>query len=100
MTIGKRIAESVEKAEAGDAEAALVTACIAVDATAKREHAAEKQNNRRYKAFLRDYAWLIGFVGLRGLVARRIRVPSLHPDLRPEADGTVALEDVLRHLIH
>lgn len=95
MSISKRVSECLEIFERGDAEAALVSACIAIDATAKRERPSEKKNNVRYRAFLSDYAWLIGLVGLRGIVARKIKLRAQHPDLKPDAGGFVAIEDVL-----
>jgi hypothetical protein len=95
MSIANTVQATIEFYESGNVESALIMACIAVDATAKKEYPTERNNNVRYKGFMREYAWLIGHIGLRGVVARHIKLKALPPNLKPDSNGSVSLEDVL-----
>jgi len=99
MSIAERVKESVFAFRDGRFESALLSACIAAGATSRREHPSEKRDSVRYKAFVHDYRWLIGYVGLRGVVANRMKLASLHPDLKPAEDGSVGFEDVLYSVV-
>ena len=99
MSIGKRVTEAIEKYQARDFEGALIPACIAIDATAKKEFPKVKTVGARYKSFLRNYMWMIGLVGLRGIVARNIRLKYIPPNLKPGPDGCVPIEDILYEII-
>ena len=63
MSISKRIAESVDKMVAGDAESALIPVSIAVDATASKVYP-NKNNNQAYKDWIHDNLSLITKVGI------------------------------------
>jgi hypothetical protein len=97
VTIGKRVLEALQKAEGGDFEASLIPLCIAIDATAKKEHP-NFVVGKRYKEFLRNNAWIIGYVSFR-IVAKEVRLGLAHPKLRPGPDGLVLFEDILYHVV-
>ncbi len=48
---------------------------------------------------MQEYLWLITYVGFPGLMASTVRVPFTHPDVKPDAAGTVGIEDILYHVI-
>jgi hypothetical protein len=102
MSIGKRVAECMEKAIAGDPEASLLPICSALEATAKREYPTERQSGPRFKKFLKESLPIIGFFGLSGLVTPQLRVGVSHLNhdtLKMDADGRATLEDVLYHVV-
>lgn len=78
---------------------ALTPACIALDVTAQRYAGAKRSSRGSYKKFIHDYLWLITYVGFPGLMATTVRVPFTHPDVKPDAAGTVGVEDIIYHVI-
>lgn len=65
MTIGKRVAEALDKYHASDAEAALLPTCVAVDATANKLYG--KSGRSSYKEFIKENMLLISKAGINGL---------------------------------
>lgn len=59
MRLSKRVLYAIDDAEAGKMDSALMHACIAVDATAKRLYPEEKGGRARYVRCIRKYYWLI-----------------------------------------
>lgn len=98
MSIGKRAGETLASLASGDAEAALLTACVLVGATSRLEYPHESRDSVRYKSFISSQIWIIGLVAFQ-IVAKGYKVRCLHPDLKPLADGTVLLEDVLYKVV-
>jgi hypothetical protein len=78
---------------------ALTPACIALDITAQRHAGVRRSSRSTFKKFIQDYLWLITYVGFPGLMATTVRVPFSHPDLKPDAAGTVGAEDIIYHVI-
>jgi hypothetical protein len=99
MSIAKRIEETLQKIGSGDPEGALVPVCTAVDASAKREYPSLRKNSERYKTFLCDNLWIIGLVGLNGLISKKISLPAHHPDIKPDESGMCNIEDIFYHVI-
>ena len=99
MTIAKLIAEAITKLEAGDPEGALIQVCIAVDATAKREHPSVTKNHVRYKRFLHDNLALIGGVAIDVWAKEEFRLRYQHKDVKTDANGCCTLEDLLYHVV-
>ena len=98
MSIGKRASETLASLASGDAEAALLAACVLVGATSRREYPHESVDSLRYKKFISSQIWVIGLVAFQ-IVAEGYKVRCLHPDLKPLVDGTVLLEDVLYKVV-
>lgn len=79
-----------------DIAAAWQSACIAVEATAKREFGAGGRSN--YKRFVRENCALITKIGV-GVGIERIRLKYSAPGIDVGADGTCPIEDVIYHAI-
>ena len=78
---------------------ALTPACIALDVTAQRYTGAKRSSRGSYKKFIQDHLWLITYMGFPGLMATTVRVPFNHPDVKPDAAGSVGVEDIIYHVI-
>ncbi len=98
MSIGKRADEALASLASGDAEAALLSACVLVGATSRLEYPNEPRDSVRYKNFLSSYVWIIGLVAFQ-IVAKGYKVKCLHPELKPTEDDTALLEDVLYKVV-
>jgi hypothetical protein len=59
MKLSEQVLCAIDDAVAGKFDAALLHACIAIDATAKRLYPCERKVGIRYMACLRDYYWII-----------------------------------------
>ncbi|MBI5276579.1 MAG: hypothetical protein HY854_08960 [Burkholderiales bacterium] len=59
MRIAEHVGYAIDHMEQGKFDPALLHACIAIDATAKRLYPTEKRVRVRYVRCLRDYYWLI-----------------------------------------
>ena len=78
---------------------ALTPACIALDVTAQRYTGAKRSSRGNYKKFIQDHLWLITYMGFPGLMTSTVRVPFNHPDVKPDAAGSVGVEDIIYHVI-
>ena len=72
MSISKRIAQAVDHMQEGDAEAALIPTCIAIDATAKKYYG--KGGGDSYKTFIHENLGLITRIALGGCSILNIRL--------------------------
>lgn len=99
MSVGARVLEALEHYERGNPEGALVAACVALDATARKEYSTKATVGERYKAFVHENLWVIGWVGFRGVIAQQIRLKALHPKVDVGPDGMCSIEDVIYHVI-
>jgi hypothetical protein len=102
MSIGKRIAEALDKFHAGDAEAALIPVSIAVDATAQKLYGT--QGGKSYKDFLAENFQLVTKVALGVQVMNMIvGVPpefiANWPQVKVDAHGGWPIQDVLYHVV-
>jgi hypothetical protein len=95
MSIGKRITEVIERLSQNDPESAFLSVCSAVEGTAGNEYPSVGATSQRFKDFLHENRDLIGVFGFLGIMANQIQVPAHHPRLRPDANGTCPIEDVL-----
>lgn len=59
MKLTEQIQCAIEDAERGKFESAMLHACIAIDATAKRLYPSERLVGKRYIDCIRNYYWLI-----------------------------------------
>lgn len=100
MSIGKQVADAIEKMQAKDAEGALFAICAAVEATAAREHG--RGGRGSYKTFIRDNLGIITDVAFGGKRILNIRLAFDHPEMTKNADGVYSVEDIfyLRSLPH
>jgi hypothetical protein len=83
----------------GEIGLALTAACIALDVTSQRHASVSRSSKKIYKQFVKDNLWLITYIGFPGLMASTVRVPFVHPDIKPDASGTVGLEEIIYHVI-
>jgi hypothetical protein len=100
MSIAKRIADAIDKMNAGDPESALMPASIAVDATASQMYPPKKKNNETYKDWLHDNLSLITKVGMGNVsITENFRFAYSHPDIRLGDDGRCSFEQILYHVV-
>lgn len=103
MTIGKRIADALDKFHANDAEAALIPVSIAIDATAQKLYG--KQGRGSYKDFISDNMLLISKAGLNGRQIENIflQVPpefvTRWPQMKVGSDRLCRLDEILYHVV-
>jgi hypothetical protein len=98
MSIAKRISEAIDRLVARDAEGALIPISIAVDATAQMVYPMEK-NNVAYKTWLHNNLWLITKVGFGNVSINNFHFRFDHPDVTPDKDGYVSIDQILYHLV-
>ena len=96
MSIGKRIAEAVEKMAQNDPEGALLPLSSAVDATATKLFS--RRGRKSYKDFIHQNLALITKVGF-GPSVLNINVKYSHPDLETDQAGLCTIQDVLYHVV-
>ena len=59
ISISKHVLRSINDVNIGEIDAAILSACIAIDATARKLFPNEKYNGLRFKNCLRKYYWII-----------------------------------------
>jgi hypothetical protein len=100
MSIGSFISSSLQLLKEGTHDVALSLACSAVDATSAKMFPNEKQNNARYKKFLKKNMRIITTFGMPGLSAGGIRIKCSNiPGIKTDAEGMAGLEDIIYHII-
>ena len=99
ISVGQRVREAIDYMTKGEIVSALTPACIALDVTSQRHAGAKRSGRAIFKRFVQEYLWLITYVGFPGLMASTVRVPFTHPDIKPDAVGTVGVEDIIYHVI-
>lgn len=99
VSVGQRVQESIDHMTQGKIALALTPACIALDITSQRHAGAKRSGRALFKRFVQEYLWLITYVGFPGLMASTVRVPFSHTDVKPDAAGTVGIEDIIYHVI-
>ena len=79
---------------------ALCLCCSAIDAYSSK-HYSNKNNNSRYKQFLKDHFRTICEIGFPGISASciKIKVNANIEDLRPDSDGYVTMEQIIYHVL-
>jgi hypothetical protein len=87
ISVGKRVQEAIDYMTKGEIPSALTPACIALDVTSKRHADAKHSGRTLFKRFVKDYLWLITYVGFPGLMAFTVRVPFSHPDVQSGCSG-------------
>ena len=96
MSIGKRVAEAVDKLAQNDAEGALLPISSAVDATATKHF--NRRGRKSYKNFIRENLGLITKVGF-GASMMNVSFKYDHPDLETGPDGVCTIQDILYHVV-
>ena len=84
MNVGQSIRKSISDWQTGDAEAAILHACNAIDGTAKKMHPT-LGSNARFTQLLRDNYGILGPMGAPGIDLVSTRWPVVLP--RPKAPG-------------
>ena len=96
MSIGKRVAEAVDKMAQNDAEGALLPISSAVDATATKHF--NCRGRKSYKDFIYENLGLITKVGL-GSSIMNINLKYDHPNLKTGPNGLSTIQDILYHVV-
>lgn len=96
MSVGKRVADTIDKMEIGDPEGALFQICAAIDFTAKTE--AGKSGRGSYKDFIHQNLGLITDIAF-GRNILNLNLGYEHPDLKKNADGCVPVQDIFYHVV-
>ena len=96
-SIGKRIAETMDKMEARDAEGALFQICAPIESTAVREYG--MSGGKTYREFLHDNLGLITRVGLGVPILNYNIGKFTHPDIKPDAQGFCSVQQILYHAV-
>lgn len=96
MSIGKRICKALEELQNDDPEAALFQVCSAVEATAKAEVGGG--GGSTYKTFIHENLGLITKAAF-GVKILNLNLKFRHPQIKPSADGTCSIEQVLYHAV-
>jgi hypothetical protein len=96
MPISTRVTEAFTKLKAGDPTEALFAICAAVERTARGEGLPKGKSG--FKQFVATSMPVIAAIGV-GPALAGVRFSYSHPDLKPSADGTCGLEDVVYHLV-
>jgi len=100
MSIGTFVSASFDALQDGKYDIALALTCSAVDATATRCFPSIKQNNQRYKSFLKENMRIITTFGMPGLSAGGIRIKCSNlPGLKTDDSQMAGLEDILYHIV-
>lgn len=99
VSVGRRVQEAIDHMGKREIALALTPACIALDVTAQRHAGVKRSSRTTFKKFVQDHLWLITYMGFPGLMATTVRVPFNHPDIKPDAAGTVGVEDIIYHII-
>src|SRR5688500_6195752 len=97
MSVGKRVAEAIDKMQQRDAEGALFQICAPIDSTAKRE--ASKGGGKTYREFVHDNLGLITRVGL-GVGILNVNLGQFdHPKIKTDEHGRCSVEQILYHAV-
>jgi len=99
LSVGQRIQEAIDHMGKGEIMRALTPACIALDITSQRHAGAKRSGRAIFKRFVTEHMWLISYLGFPGLMSSIVRVPFSHPDVKPDAAGTVGIDDIVYHII-
>jgi hypothetical protein len=97
MSVGKRVADTIDKMELGDPEGALFQICAAIEVTAKTEFG--KSSRSSYKDFIHKSLGLITDIAFGGRKILNLNLGYDHPDLKKNADGCVAVQDIFYHVV-
>jgi len=100
MPLADRINEALKYISLGNAESALVPACIAVDATAEKSYPKIKFVGERYMKFIQENLALITKASFAAITfSGSLRQKWSHPDLKPSADGFYSFEEIVYHMV-
>ena len=93
------IDKAMESFAANDTESALTHVCIAIDATAKKEHPGKK-TGWRCQRFVSDHLDVISAVSFGRLtITDTFMIGLNHPKLPTNSDGLASFEDIVYHVV-
>lgn len=99
MSIGTFVSASLDALNEGKYDIALSLACSAVDATAAKVFP-NKNNNSRYKSFLKQNMRVITTFGMPGISAAGISIKCVNvPGIKTDQNQVAPLEDILYHIV-
>jgi hypothetical protein len=96
MAIEDRVLKSWQAMADGRPEDALHDICSAIEATANAEYG--DGGGERYKQFIHDNLYLITKLTL-GSAILNLHFEYDHPDLKPDADGRVTIQQIMYHVV-
>jgi len=96
MKLSDQVTIAIDDAQVGKFEAALLHACVAIDATSKRLYPSKNKVGKRYIACLRDYYWLIEPMIGTGLNLVETRFENVPLRNNPSPDLAEIIYEVFR----
>ncbi|XOF33605.1 MAG: hypothetical protein ACL93V_16675 [Candidatus Electrothrix sp. YB6] len=100
MSIGTFISSAIDNLNKNRYDVALALVCSAVDATASTQYPEIKENNKRYKKFLKNNMRIITTYGFPGITASGISIKCHNiPDIKADSEGHTDIENILYHII-
>ena len=97
MSIGKRVAEAIQKMDENDAEGALYQICSTIDVTAKNELG--KGGRSSYKSFLHSNMDLITAIAFGGTSILNLHLKYEHPNIETDEKGCCTFQDIIYHAV-
>lgn len=76
-TIGDHVAATIDSFERSELDFAVLHACLAVDATARRVDPGEPSNRKRFVRFLRDFYWVLEPTAMPGFDLEQSRFSNV-----------------------
>jgi hypothetical protein len=97
MSVGQRIADTIDKMQVGDPEGALFQIAAAIEVTA--EHESKTSGRSSYKNFIGQHLGLITRIAFGGTKILNLRLAYDHPELKKNVDGCVSVQDIFYHAV-
>lgn len=99
MEIGNFISNAIKNYNNGEYNTALMLACSAIDATAKKT-CSNLNNNERIKNFISENMRIVSFFGMPGISCGGMKVGcNSIPEIKKDRDNLVGLEDIIYYAI-
>jgi hypothetical protein len=100
MSIESFISGSLENLNEGRCDIALALVCSCVDATATLQYPDIKQNNKKYKKFLKENMRTITTYGFPGVSVSGIKIKCSNiSEIKADTEGYTDIENILYHII-
>ncbi|MFA5956059.1 hypothetical protein [Hyphomicrobium sp.] len=96
--IASLVADSIGAFEKGDRVSAMMHACIALDATARRHFKRDASQRSDYKALVRDHVWCLHMMMGGGIDLQRTLFTNLQIKGREKIISAPDIADVLYHV--
>lgn len=95
-SIGENVTAAIDSFERGQLDFAVLHACIAADATARKAIPGERSNRKRFVRFIRDSYWIIEPTAMPGFDLEKSRFRNVPLTNVPEPDWAEVVYEVHR----